>query len=147
MAGWGKSWGSSWGKVVVSVGLTTTVYARQIASTLKKIKAKGQAVTWVKNNAVTNNSQPWKTTNPGNPPSFPVNIAFFPPGGVLSESMQHLDKGTSVDQGGPRGIMGAVPFTPALNDKVLRGTEWLQVKDIDTVAPNGEVILYKLRFV
>lgn len=42
--------------------------------------------------------------------------------------------------------MGAVEFTPAINDVVLRGSETLRIKSIDIVAPNGDPILYKLEF-
>lgn len=144
--GWGHQWGRHWGKASLVIIEVTHVYTRQIATAIRMIKAKGQLCVWVKQNEVISSTQPWKASYPGNPTTYPVRIVFFPPGGVLSEEMQHLEKGTSVDQGSPRALMASVPFTPEMNDKVLRGNEWLDLKGIDIVAPNGEVILYKLRF-
>jgi hypothetical protein len=145
-SGWGSAWGRHWGKVSIVITEVSHVYTREIALALKLIKKKGQLVVWVKQNELVNNSQPWKTTDPGNPTTYPVVMVFLTPGGKIGNSEIRLNPGTAVPEGGPKALMGQVPFTPAMNDKVLRGSEWLVIKDVDIVAPNGEVILYKLLF-
>lgn len=123
------------------------VYDRQVASTLRKLAAKGQLVTWVPQDVTVSGSQPWKTTPVSTPPTFPVSIVFLSEGSSAMDALFHLIKGTSVPDGAPRGLMGAVTgFTPTMNDTVIRGSVNLTVKSIDVVAPNGQVILYKIQF-
>jgi hypothetical protein len=140
------------------------VYDRQIATALRLIAKKGQAVTWVKHNAQQGNIQPWKTSKVpsgygvggygaggygvGNSdaPSYAVSIVFLAPKSGL-QALFALMQGTSIPTGAPVGLMGAVTgFTPEINDMVMRGPKAMVIKDFDIVAPNGEVILYKLEF-
>lgn len=140
------------------------VYDRQIATALRLIKAKGQLVTWQKHNAQQGSSQPWKTSKPpvgygvggygaggfgvgdGSPAGYPVSIVFLAPKSGL-QALFALMQGTSVPTGAPMGLMGAVTaFTPEITDVVLRGPKSLVIKDFNIVAPNGEIILYKLEF-
>ncbi len=124
------------------------VYARQIAQAKRMIKAKGELCTWKKHHAVsTNPQQPWKTVkaDPIPDPLF-ASIVFTNPGAKL-DALFHLINGTSIPQGAPSGIMAQVPFTPEINDSVVRSSgEELVIKSFNIVAPNGEVILYKLSF-
>lgn len=124
------------------------VFAAQTARALKKIKAKGEAVIWVKQNQVTPDAnKPWRAEAPvGSPTTYPVSMVFLAPGGIAQQSSEHLMSGTSVPEGGQRALMHSVTFTPELNDIVLRGNDTLHLKGIDPVAPNGEVIIWKLRF-
>lgn len=121
------------------------VYSRQIATAQRLIKKKGQLVIWQKHSVTVNDAQPWKVGNPvGAVPTFPVFIVFLPP----KDADIHLLEGTTVPEGKPRGLMGAVTgFIPAIDDYVLRGSETLRIKDIVELNPNGEsVILYKIDF-
>lgn len=140
--GYGFDYGFNWGSIV---GVTTHVYDSFVALALKLIKKDGQAVTWYKNNEVANGTQPWKTTA-GSDVAYPVTMVFLTPGGKIGNSEIRLDPGTSVPEGAPRALMGQVPFTPQMNDRVKRGSEWLMIKDVDIVAPNGEIVLYKIRY-
>lgn len=122
------------------------VYDRQIASALRAIKKRGQLVTWTPQDVTTNPAQPWRTQPVVGAPTFQVSIVFLSLGSTELNALFHLIKGTSVPDGAPRGLMGAVPFVPAINDVVLRGTINLTVKALDVLAPNGDVILYKIEF-
>lgn len=122
------------------------VYDRQIARTIKKIKQKGQLVIWQQPGLVQNTAEPWRHDDAVPPDPIPVYIVFLSPKTTSLNELFHLMQGTTVPDGAPRGLMGAVDFTPAENDKVLRGSETLRVKSIDIVAPNGDPILYKLVF-
>lgn len=120
-------------------------YDRSIAQATRMIKKYGQLVTWIQQGIQVSPAEPWKDMGI-DPETFPVFIVFLTPKGRLSNELFHLMQGTTVPEGAPTGLMAKVPFTPALNDKVLRGTETLNVKSMDIVAPNGEPILYKLEF-
>jgi hypothetical protein len=123
------------------------VFDRQIATAKRMIAAKGQAVTWVKSGITPDVTQPWKATEvPPNPASYPVKIVFVTPGGNMGPLFRLLT-GSEVPTGAPAGLMAAVSgFTPAINDSVNRAGVNLIVKSIDIVAPNGEIILYKITF-
>lgn len=129
------------------------VYDLQIKQAQRVIKAKGQLVTWVPQDvSVPDVTKPWKTAQDvaidGDDVTYQVSIVFIPIGSGISpmQALSHLLHGTSVADGAPTGLMGAVPFSPRLNDTVLRGTETLTVKSIDVLAPNGDPILYTIEF-
>lgn len=122
------------------------VYDRQIARAIKQIKKKGQLVIWQQPGLVHNSTQPWRHDDATPPDPIPVSIVFLSPKTTGLNELFHLMQGTSVPDGAPRGLMGAVEFTPAIKDVVIRGSETLRIKSIDIVAPNGDPILYKLEF-
>lgn len=125
------------------------VYDRQIATALRIIKAKGQVVTWFQpvDNADDNPAAPV-----GLPPvQFPVSIAFFPNNELSLFSTRSMMLNTEVAQGAFYGLMGAQVFTPGLRDWVVTPDgHTYRVKPengIDTIAPNGQVILHTVRFI
>lgn len=127
------------------------VYERQIATASRLIKAKGQLCTWREPGDPTGTfAQPVA----GVPTDHAVHIVFLSNNsreslsGLLS-MMPDMDIPTS----GVRGIMAAVNFTPTLRGKVTRGPVFaepalglLDKNGIDVLSPNGEIILYYLRF-
>ena len=123
------------------------VYARQTANALRTLKAKGENCVWASFTEPTpNTEQPWLQT-PGIAIDYPdTAIAFFPLTRLGSESVVYLN-GMEVIAGSDYGLMGAVGFTPKLTDTVLRndGTRLTPIS-IERLAPNGEVILYTIKF-
>lgn len=111
------------------------MYERKIKRAQQQIKRKGQLVIWKKNTAVVNADQPWKTTVNVAPVTFPASMVF------LTESIGIV---SNVPAGAITAIMAAVPFTPEIDDVVLRGADNLVIKDIGRFAPNDEPILYEL---
>src|SRR5690242_5372622 len=97
------------------------VYDRQIAQALRIIRAKGQIVTWNPSGITLDSTQPWKATEVA-ATSKQVSIVFVTPGGSLA-ALFRLITGTDVPTGAPAGLMGAVNFTPAINDSVARGSD------------------------
>lgn len=121
-------------------------FGRQLAMVQRIINKKGQSVLWQQAARAANVNQPWKATS-GGPATFPVKMIFVRKGS-FTDAIQHLLKGTEVNVGGKVGLMaGGVSFAPDLTDCVLRGGVSLAIKSIDTVDPDGTVILYLVEFV
>lgn len=118
---------------------------RAIATVLRLIKKNGQAVTWRKTVRTPDAQRPWNATNAA-PVDAAVFIAFVRKSGSLAEAIQHLLKGTEVNVGSQRGLMGAVSFVPDLTDQVIRNGVTLTIKAIEPVAPAGIAILYYIEF-
>jgi hypothetical protein len=128
------------------------VYERQIATATRLIQKYGQACTWREPGTPTGNPA---NPTPAAPVDYPVNIVFLD--NSTKESLAgflSMMGETDVPTGGLRGLMAAVPFSPSLMGKVSRNTEFeepaLSIVDkngIDVLNINGEIILYKLRFV
>lgn len=124
------------------------VYDEDIAAAKEMIRDAGQLVTWRRllNTQPTHPDKPWKPTGSGAPVDTQVYVAFFPVDRVNARFIQAL-RGTEVAIAGSQyGLMGAVDFEPSAKDVVLRGTKTLNVKSIDPLAPNGDVILYTIEF-
>lgn len=124
------------------------VYARQIESVLRQIKAKGESVIWriPAVPTVADPAQPWIVTNGAAAVDNPVSIVFLPLNRQSSQLLQYLT-GTEVVTGEVYGLMGAVAFTPELTATVVRTSgKVLGIKSIDPLEPNGEVILYTVVF-
>lgn len=126
-----------------------TRYSEDIKSTLALIKDSGMLVRWQQ-------MKPTPGEDPANPGPgtavlFPVYMVFLPNEQIRLLSTLTLMKGTDVATGALYGLMGQVEgFEPALTDRVL-GTPYgdLNVSDqngINKLAPNGEIILYTVRF-
>lgn len=122
------------------------VYARQIATAKRLITAKGKAVTWRSNSdgAPGDASQPWK---PGATAAidYLVSIVFLPENRVGYEWLVRMTN-SEIPEGSGYGLMHAVTFEPTLKDVVIKDGKELRIASIDPLAPNGEVILYTLRF-
>lgn len=125
------------------------VYDRQIANAKRAIAAKGRACIWraIDNDAPTDAAKPWK---PGavDPTDNPVSILFLPEGRSTGAFLRALT-GTDVQVGEDYGLMGAVDFVPTNRAEIYdeTGTTLLRtVMVVEKLAPNGEAILYTLRF-
>jgi hypothetical protein len=124
------------------------VYDRQIATAQRMIAAKGELCTWRKMIAPVGDDP----ANPaaGTPADYAVRIVFFPNNQLHLLSTLSMLKETDIPGGRFYGLMGAVSFTPELVDTVInsKGKQFsiIDTNGIDELAPNGETILYKLRF-
>jgi len=121
-------------------------YDRQIALAVRMIAQKGQLVQWKKPGAATGT-----LANPisGTPEFIDTRILFLPNKRDGLASFLSVIQDTEVPTGGIKGLMATVPFEPLLVDTVIRGTEELVLdgkNGIEALAPNGEIILYFLRF-
>lgn len=122
------------------------VYDRQIANAKRQIKVKGQEVTWrqtVDGNAP-DVAKPWK---PGTAITTDNNVSvlFLPASSANAELLRSLT-GSTVPIGSLKGLMAAQSFVPTIKDVVIRGGVPLAIETIDTFAPNGDTILYEIRF-
>lgn len=121
------------------------VYDEDIAAAQEMIAESGQLVTWRKLVDTPNASQPWKPSNAAPVDYLSIPIVFLPVGRVNFEFIRAL-AGTEVAIGSLQGLMGAVSFEPSIKDVVIRGGKILNIKAIDPLAPNGDVILYTILF-
>ena len=121
------------------------VYDRQTAQATRMIKAKGELVTWNFGLAPIANDpdKPWIASNYV-PTTQNVSILFT---SGRSGAFAKLIAGSNVESGKQTGIMHAVNFVPSLSDTVTRsdGTV-LGLSSIDSLEPNGPVILWYLEF-
>jgi hypothetical protein len=127
-------------------GAHMSKYARQIAQAAKLIAAKGEEVTWRKNASQVSETQPWKNTGTEQFIDKQVSIVFLRPQGGLTHKLGQLMKNTDVAEGGPRGLMAHVDFTPDISDVVIRNGVTLAIKSIDPLAPSTDTILYDIEF-
>lgn len=121
-------------------------YDRQIATATRLIKAKGQSVTWrqIADGSPADPSQPWKPGASANT-DYTVDMVFLPEDRRDYEFLFAM-KGTEVPIGKLTALMAAVPFVPSIKDIVIRDGVKYGIRSIDPLAPNGQVILYTVRF-
>lgn len=124
-------------------------YDRQIATAKRLIAQKGRKVVWRKHapGVLPDAAKPWE---PGSDTTtdYPVTIVFLPEGLQTRAFMQTV-LGTDIVAGFDYGLMAAVSFAPTIKDEVYdeAGAELLRtVQSVDPLAPNGDIILYTLRF-
>jgi hypothetical protein len=119
-------------------------YDRSIIRTLAVIKRKGQLVTWRQLNRTPDISEPWKVTSAqvDKTPS----VLFLTVNKETRETLHYMRDSNELKDGAVVGLMGAVDFTPALADVVIRNGKQLNIASIDTLAPNGQPILYTIEF-
>lgn len=121
-------------------------FDRQIATAKRLIAKNGQAVTWRRTTdaAPADSAKPWK---PGTSTVIdtPVTIIFLPEDRRDFEFLRLLGA-TEVPKGKLVGLMAAVGFTPTIKDTVIRAGVSLGIDAIDPLAPNGQIILYTVRF-
>ena len=121
-------------------------YDKDISSAQKDIRDAGQVVTWRKPGAeIADSNEPWNVAA-DDPVNYTVSILFLPVSRIGQELERKIDKAPESATGNEQGLMGAVLFTPEVNDIVIRGTVEYRVKTIDVLAPNGEPILYTMEF-
>lgn len=129
-------------------------YEKQIANTLRIIKAKGKLVQWHSNvDGAPLLGQPrWKPTD-GVPIIHDVYIVFFPIG--LRSGLQDLLTrlvGAEVKDANPKGnlsgLMGSVNFLPTLKDTIVGyGAGPIRIAAADPLAPDGTPILWELKLI
>ena len=130
-----------------------TVFERQIALARRMIAKNGMAVQWQSRGPLNVGGTPAKPSGASDPVLTPVKIVFLP---AKQESLAGLFSMFSQDvpdvpTSGVRGLMAStVGLEPSVNDLVIRkpgDVLHLDLKrGIDVLAPDGEPILYFLRF-
>lgn len=123
-------------------------FDRQVATAQRLIKKNGQLVQWkaIRNGAPVDSSQPWKPTQSDDPPvTQGVYIAFFPIDKDTQRTYQALP-GAEQPIKNEYGLMGAVDFEPNWKDVVIRNGVEYRIDKFDTLAPNGQNILYTIFF-
>ena len=122
------------------------VFQRQIDTAKRLIVKNGQIVVWrsLSDGAPGDAAKPWKP-GAGTFVDYNVSIAFLPENRVGYEWLARLAN-TEIAEGSGYGLMHVVPFAPDLKDIVLKPGAPLRITSIDPLAPNGEVILYTVRF-
>lgn len=119
-------------------------FDRQISTALRLIKKNGQKVVWRKIEDVKNTDKPWLPSD-AIVTNYDVDICFLPVGREGMDTMVFFQN-TEVEIGSVKGLMGDVDFEPSLKDVVIRGEEELRILSIDLLSPNGQEVLYKIRF-
>lgn len=130
------------------------VYDRQIATAKRQIAAKGRKVIWREYN----DAEPeeggvaWKPTEVDTT-DHTVAVLFLPDSGPNRAFMRAIT-GADAVTGQDYGLMASVGFEPTVNDRIYAvegvGTEnetlLRTIVDVDPLAPNGDIILYTIRF-
>lgn len=119
-------------------------FDRQIATAKRLIAKNGQAVVWRQTAITDDPDKPWSDQNPVMT-DFDTTIVFLPYTRMGYE-LFGLSPGTEVPTGKLTGLMAATNFVPSLKDVVIRDGVTLALQAIDLLAPNGDIILYDLRF-
>lgn len=121
-------------------------YDRQIATAARLIKAKGQSVTWrqVTDGSPADAGKPWIPGATANT-DHTVDMVFLPEDRRDYEFLFAMS-GMEVPTGKLTALMPAVGFTPSIKDVVIRDGVKYGIRTIDPLAPNGQVILYTVRF-
>lgn len=121
-------------------------FDRQIATAKRLIEKNGQKITWRKPGTSTpDTDKPWLPVATTPTDYTDISIVFLPNNRINNELLRYFGA-TEVTTGNVRGLMWAVSFVPTANDIVLRAGVELRVKSIDTLAPNGQVILHTIEF-
>jgi hypothetical protein len=121
----------------------------EIATALELIEENGQVCDWHKDTVtLTDPTQPWLGGDSVPDVKHP-SICFVPAtdgasGFGLTKFRKPAD---DVPSFSTFGLMGAVDFEPAINDKVMRGSEPLVIVAIDELKPNEQTLLYILSIV
>lgn len=120
-------------------------FDRQIQTALRLIKKNGKLVKWRQPQSLDDAAEPWKVT-PAAPVDRDVYICFLPVNKENREFISYLRGNNEVKIGAVVGLMGNVSFEPSTEDIVIRGSETLQIFNIDLLSPNGQKILYTVEF-
>lgn len=120
-------------------------FDRAIETAKRLIEKNGQPVTWRKLVVDTPSpSAPWKPVSEG-VNEYSTIICFLPLSRVGEELIRYL-RGTEVTTGSVKGLMPVVDFEPSANDVVISNGNTLRIKSIDTLSPNGQIIVYTIEF-
>lgn len=121
-------------------------YDRQKATATRLIAKYGQSVTWQEPRA--NGGTAAKPASTVLTSYTGVKMVFLSPKLQIFDLFKTMIRGTEVPTGGVLALMAVQVFTPTAKGIVIRGDETLHVVDdngIDQLAPNGELILWKIR--
>lgn len=130
-------------------GFDMGTFDRQIATAKRLIAKNGRTCVWraLENDAPVDVNKPWKkgieTTDDAT-----VKIVLLPDTRANLAFLQTLTNET-ISIGDDYGLMASVDFVPTKRAEVYdeTGTKLLRsVKSVDTLAPNGEVVLHTIRF-
>lgn len=121
------------------------VYERAIATAKRMIEAKGMPCVWteIRPGPATAPNKPGPTISFEYPDTY---LVFLPENRIGYEWLKAIT-GTEIPEGGGYALMAAVDFEPTLSSTITQidGTE-LQPNSIDPLSPNGEIILYTVKF-
>lgn len=121
-------------------------FDRQIATAKRLIEKNGQKITWRKLAKTTpDTDKPWIVEEDGETDYDNISIVFLPNNRQNNELIRYIT-GTEVTCGNVQGLMWGVPFTPSADDIVIRDGIELRIKSIDTLSPNGQIILHTIEF-
>lgn len=118
------------------------MFTRQISTAKRLIQKNGQLVQWKQTIKDVDDDKPWEqveTTAVSND----VYICFL----SSTDPWLRYIKGADVPLGGIYGLMGQVDFNLSVADVVIRDGQEMRIKEIDSFAPNGEMILNTIEFV
>lgn len=130
-----------------------SIFARQIATAQRLIAKSGQQRIWRQPaKTIGDQTKPWLQTQ-GAPLDFQVKLVFFPQTRIGHELIR-LISGTEVSGGEVQAYMAFTPgLIPTIDDILLASVPMqvqsdaeLRIFSIDPLAPNGDVILYDVKF-
>lgn len=118
-----------------------SIFQRQIDTAKRLITKNGQLVIW---RSLTDNagSKSWRPNTPTST-DYNVRVLFIPNSAGFIELLRYL-KGSDIPSGSVKGLMPAVNFEPNLRDVIITPTDTFNIKSINPLAPNGDVIMYFL---
>ena len=118
------------------------MFTRQITTAKRLIQKNGQLVQWKKTVKDVSATNPWEQVETVSV-SNDVYICFL----SSTDPWLRYIKGSDVPLGGIYGLMGQTSFSLSIGDVVIRDGKELRIKEIDSFAPNGEIILNTIEFV
>jgi hypothetical protein len=121
-------------------------YEDEIATALELIEEYGKLVTWRKLSVTVaeNSLTPWKPSADTEVDYDDVSIAFIPTGRIGFESLRPVKNAPDIQAGNQIGLMGAQVFEPSSKDLIIDGDKTLRIKNIVTLAPDGNAILHQI---
>lgn len=120
------------------------VYERQQATALRLIKKKGAQATY-RRNAVPmppDPDKPW-IVGTGSPSESTVSMVFLPANKTGLETFTRMEE-TSIPKGATLAYMAYNGIQPSVSDTIFDGSKEWRISNFETIAPNGEQIIYIL---
>ena len=126
------------------------VFDTQIKTVKRLIDKYGEPVALkTTGSTISNPTKPWESTD-SVPVSTDVKIVFLSPSAsgnsMFSKELLQYLSGTSVSSGTVRGYMAPSTVIPKLADIVVRSSAELKIKAVETISPNGQILLHVLEF-
>lgn len=116
----------------------------RVARTLKQIAKNGQSVTWkqIVDGEPLDPTKPWLVAE-SEVVEHTVDIVFLPDYRFNYQGAKYYPE-TEVSTGFGVALMGAQAFVPKIKDVIVRNGLELIVRNIRTLGPSGEDILYEM---